>query len=167
MKSSNAVLYIGIVLFAFAVVSALALSQNKPVKPSKSGKEFKEPVNFNEKKYRDKEIMKERERQKWERFHAREQDWGDMSDPDMVQHPIDEPPRKKNRDLGEMCTYSADCHSGCCLMDRESKIRSCQPKSLLGEKCSSAQVKADLYVDACPCEAGIDFCAYPGEYCTK
>lgn len=94
MKSSSAtVLLIGLVL-AILAISALALSQQKPIKPSKSGKEFKEPVNFNEKKYRDKEIMKERERQKWERFHAREQDWGDMSDPDMVQHPIDEPPRK-------------------------------------------------------------------------
>lgn len=57
-----------------------------------------------------------------------------------------------------MCTYSRDCHSGCCQLDRSTKLRSCQPKALLGEKCSNAQVKADTYVDACPCVAGYGKC---------
>ena len=66
-----------------------------------------------------------------------------------------------------MCSYSQDCGSGCCLLDRETKIRSCQNKAVRGEKCTAAQVKGDLYVDACPCIAGDDFCAYPGEFCTN
>jgi len=100
-------------------------------------------------------------------YYARYQDWDeDWSNEDMMQHPIDESPRKSNRPLGEMCSYSTDCAAGCCLLDRETKIRSCQRKAKRGEKCTSAQVKGDLYVDACPCSSGDDFCAYPGEFCT-
>lgn len=91
----------------------------------------------------------------------------DIWDDDMMQHPIDEGPRRTHRELGEMCTYSHDCQSGCCLLERKTKIRSCQPKALLGEKCSNAQVKADTYVDACPCVAGYDHCNFPKEVCTK
>ena len=39
-------------------------------------------------------------------------------------------------------------------MDRETRLRSCQPMANWGEKCSLGQVKGDLYVDACPCQAG-------------
>lgn len=85
----------------------------------------------------------------------------------MLQHPIDEEPRRIDRALGEMCLYSSDCMSGCCMLDRETKIRSCQPKSIKGEKCTTAQIKADLYVDVCPCESGDSSCVYPGEYCAK
>ncbi|KAF7490293.1 hypothetical protein SSS_02918 [Sarcoptes scabiei] len=92
------------------------------------------------------------------------EDWGDD---DMMQHPIDEGPRRTHRELGEMCTYSRDCRSGCCQLDRESKLRSCQPKALLGEKCTNAQVKADTYVDACPCVTGYEYCEFPKEVCTK
>jgi len=101
-------------------------------------------------------------------YFARYQDWDqDWSNEDMQQHPIDEAPRKGNRQLGEMCSYSTDCGSGCCLLDRETKIRSCQKKAIRGEKCTSSQVKGDLYVDACPCSSGDDFCAFPGEFCTN
>lgn len=92
-----------------------------------------------------------------------QEDWGD----DMNQKPIDEPPRRTNRDLGEMCTYSRDCGSGCCLLERQTKVRSCQPRAVRGEKCSNAQVKADIYVDACPCLSGYNFCSFPQEICTK
>lgn len=90
--------------------------------------------------------------------------WNDV---DMLQHPIDEEPRRMDRTLGEMCLYSSDCISGCCMLDRETKIRSCQPKSIKGEKCTTAQIKADLYVDVCPCLSGDSNCIYPGEYCSK
>lgn len=89
------------------------------------------------------------------------------NDADMLQHPIDEEPRRMDRALGEMCLYSSDCVSGCCMLDRETKIRSCQPKAIQGEKCTTAQIKADLYVDVCPCESGDSNCVYPGEYCAK
>lgn len=89
------------------------------------------------------------------------------NDADMLQHPIDEEPRRMDRALGEMCLYSSDCLSGCCMLDRETKIRSCQPKAIRGEKCTTAQIKADLYVDVCPCESGDSNCVYPGEYCSK
>lgn len=89
------------------------------------------------------------------------------NDADMLQHPIDEEPRRMDRALGEMCLYSSDCISGCCMLDRETKIRSCQPKAIQGEKCTTAQIKADLYVDVCPCESGDSNCVYPGEYCSK
>lgn len=96
-----------------------------------------------------------------------------------------------NRELGEMCTYSHDCQSGCCQLERLTKIRSCQSKALLGEKCTNAQVKADTYVDACPCVSGYgkcclaqeclpmlpltdghfcsiaDYCSFPKDVCTK
>ncbi|RWS30418.1 hypothetical protein B4U80_11305 [Leptotrombidium deliense] len=89
------------------------------------------------------------------------QDWGDLdwSEEDLLQHPIDDYPRKKNRGLGHMCSFSEDCSSGCCLLNRETKIRSCQPRAIKGERCSAFQIKGDLFVDACPCEAGIDSCA--------
>lgn len=32
---------------------------------------------------------------------------------------------------------------------------------------SLKQVKGDLYVDACPCLSGIDYCSNPGEFCTN
>lgn len=89
------------------------------------------------------------------------------NDADMLQHPIDEEPRRMDRALGEMCLYSSDCISGCCMLDRETKIRSCQPKAIQGEKCTTAQIKADLYVDVCPCESGDSNCVYPGEFCAK
>lgn len=89
------------------------------------------------------------------------------NDADMLQHPIDEEPRRMDRALGEMCLYSSDCISGCCMLDRETKIRSCQPKAIQGEKCTTAQIKADLYVDVCPCESGDSNCVYPGEFCSK
>lgn len=68
-----------------------------------------------------------------------------------------------NRELGEMCTYSHDCQSGCCQLERLTKIRSCQSKALLGEKCTNAQVKADTYVDACPCVSGYGKCCLAQE----
>lgn len=91
----------------------------------------------------------------------------EMWDDDMMQHPIDEGPRRVHRDNGEVCTYSHDCASGCCQLERKTKIRSCQPMAQLNERCTNAQVKADTFVDACPCQAGYDFCSFPGEVCTK
>jgi len=99
-------------------------------------------------------------------FH-RYEDWGlDWSDADMMQHPIDEAPRRENRALGDVCSYTKDCGSGCCLMDRDTRQRSCQPMALFGEKCSLGQVKGDLYVDACPCSAGSDACSFPAGVCS-
>jgi len=103
-----------------------------------------------------------------EEDHRRYEDWGlDWSDADMMQHPIDEAPRRENRPLGDICSYSKDCGSGCCLMDRDTRQRACQPLAAWGEKCSLGQVKGDLYVDACPCATGADFCAFPAGTCSQ
>lgn len=83
----------------------------------------------------------------------------DWSAADMMQRPIDEPEsRERDRVLGSPCSYSSDCSSACCLLDRSTKIRSCQPKARMSEKCSNFQVKGDLYVDACPCVRGTNHC---------
>lgn len=111
-----------------------------------------------------KRCQKFREKEKLAKSIGINEIWNDA---DMLQHPIDEEPRRMDRALGEMCLYSSDCISGCCMLDRETKIRSCQPKSIQGEKCTTAQIKADLYVDVCPCEAGDNFCVFPGEFCSK
>lgn len=108
--------------------------------------------------------QKLREKEKQAKIGSLNDIWNDA---DMLQHPIDEEPRRMDRALGEMCLYSSDCISGCCMLDRETKIRSCQPKAIQGEKCTTAQIKADLYVDVCPCESGDSNCVYPGEYCSK
>jgi len=119
-------------------------------------------VKLTKKDYKVKEKDLKQAKARWIQVQ-RDYDWGD----DMMQKPIDEAPRRSNRELGEICTYSRDCSSGCCLMDRETKLRSCQSKSKVGQKCSSAQVKADLFVDACPCVSGYNYCSYPQEVCTK
>lgn len=108
--------------------------------------------------------QKYREKEKQNKLNSINDVW---SDADMLQHPIDEEPRRMDRALGEMCLYSSDCMSGCCMLDRETKIRSCQQKSIKGEKCTTAQIKGDLYVDVCPCESGDSNCVYPGEFCAK
>lgn len=108
--------------------------------------------------------QKYREKEKQAKLGGINDIWNDA---DMLQHPIDEEPRRMDRALGEMCLYSSDCVSGCCMLDRETKIRSCQPKAIQGEKCTTAQIKADLYVDVCPCESGDSNCVYPGEFCSK
>lgn len=108
--------------------------------------------------------QKFREKEKHAKLGSINDIWNDA---DMLQHPIDEEPRRMDRALGEMCLYSSDCMSGCCMLDRDTKIRSCQPKAIQGEKCTTAQIKADLYVDVCPCEAGDSYCVFPGEFCSK
>jgi len=115
----------------------------------------------NKKDYKFKEKDLKLAKARW--ISLQEEDWGD----DMMQKPIDEPPRRTNRELGEMCTYSRDCGSACCLLDRSTKVRSCQPRAVKGEKCSNAQIKADIYVDACPCVSGYNFCSFPSEICSK
>lgn len=72
-----------------------------------------------------------------------------------------------DRILGDICSYSRDCASGCCLMDRSTRQRTCQPLAGWGDKCSMGQVKGDLYVDACPCKAGPDVCTFPAGVCSK
>ncbi|KAI1282027.1 hypothetical protein HDE_13222 [Halotydeus destructor] len=89
----------------------------------------------------------------------------DWSAADMMQRPIDDAPRKTDRSLGDPCSYSRDCSSGCCLLDRASKSRSCQPMALFAEKCSIGQVKGDLYTDACPCASGTDHCSSSAGVC--
>lgn len=111
-----------------------------------------------------KRCQKYKEKEKHNKLNSINDIWNDA---DMLQHPIDEEPRRMDRALGDMCLYSSDCVSGCCMLDRETKIRSCQPKAIQGEKCTTAQIKADLYVDVCPCESGDSNCIYPGEYCSK
>lgn len=101
----------------------------------------------------DKDSYEKKERDKHD-FH-RYEDWGmDWSDADMMQHPIDEGPRREHRIVGDICSYSKDCESGCCLLDRTTKIRKCQPMAAWGQRCSLGQIKGDLYVDACPCLQG-------------
>jgi len=117
---------------------------------------------LSKKDYKVKEKDLKNAKARWIQVHD-DEEWGD----DMMQHPIDEPPRRRNRELGEICTYSRDCSSGCCLLDRDTKVRSCQTKAIFGEKCSAAQVKADLYVDACPCQSGENYCSFPDEVCKK
>jgi len=124
-----------------------------------AGEFHKKPNSKKDYKVKEKDLKLAKAR--W--IQIQDEDWGG----DMMQHPIDEPPRRRDRELGEMCTYSRDCTSGCCLLDRQTKVRSCQPKTVRGEKCSNAQVKADIYVDACPCLAGYDHCSYPQEVCSK
>jgi len=160
-----------LVIYFVAVIYAGEQPKNKDAYIKPNNRRPKDGYKVKEKDL----IQKDKEaKQKWiNHYHPQKElhnsqqqqsdDWGD----DMMQKPIDEPPRRTNRDLGEMCTYSRDCGSGCCLLDRDTKIRSCQPKSTLGEKCSAAQIKADLYVDFCPCQSGIDFCKFPDAFCTK
>ncbi|RWS29191.1 hypothetical protein B4U80_09499 [Leptotrombidium deliense] len=74
---------------------------------------------------------------------------------------------QRSRKIGSKCSFSSDCASGCCLLKREAKVRRCERKAVKGEKCSLAQVKADLYVDACPCVSGIDYCPLSTAICTK
>jgi len=157
------------VLATLAAVLVVVTSQEPHKKPVKSGKELKMPVNpWPEKKVRAKSSSKSHKhgqgnsQDDWADSHLQSEDWGDE---DLMQHPIDEEPRRKNRALGEICSYSSDCEAGCCLMERETKVRSCQPRALIGERCSSGQVKGDLYVDACPCAAGMDVCDFPSEIC--
>ncbi|RWS06187.1 hypothetical protein B4U79_02734 [Dinothrombium tinctorium] len=90
--------------------------------------------------------------QNWSIFKQFDIDW---SNEDYLQQAIDETPRKVDRNIGQMCSFSSDCKSGCCLLNRSTKIRSCQPKAKAGERCSGAQVKMDVYVDACPCLSGL------------
>lgn len=159
--------YVVILVMIIVCINTLNVhsADTDPTKPPSKKDAFKEQMEghntakelvMKEKKYREKE--------KQSKLSSYNDAW---SDADMMQHPIDEEPRRRNRALGEMCLYSGDCISGCCMLDRESKIRSCQPKAILGEKCTTAQIKADLYVDACPCESGDSNCVYPGEFCTK
>ncbi|XP_074593695.1 uncharacterized protein LOC141849325 [Brevipalpus obovatus] len=103
----------------------------------------------------------------WKKQYIPPQQAIDWSDPDMMQKPIDDIPRRTNRGLGEVCSYSTDCDSGCCLLNRATSIRSCQPRALRGDKCTLAQIKGDLYVDACPCLSGNDYCTYPANICRK
>lgn len=129
--------------------------------PSQNPKLLTEKCNKNGSSRR---CQKFREKEKQSKLGGMNDIWNDA---DMLQHPIDEEPRRMDRALGEMCLYSSDCISGCCMLDRETKIRSCQPKAIKGEKCTTAQIKADLYVDVCPCESGDSNCIYPGEFCAK
>lgn len=91
----------------------------------------------------------------------------DWSAAEMMQRPIDEPEiRKTDRGLGSPCSYSSDCSSSCCLLDRSTKIRSCQPKGRTSDRCSNFQVKGDLYVDACPCARGTNHCSTKTKRCS-
>ena len=129
--------------------------------PNQNAKLLTEKCNKNGSNRR---CQKYREKEKQAKIGSINDLWNDA---DMLQHPIDEETRRLDRALGEMCLYSSDCISGCCMLDRETKIRSCQPKAIQGEKCTTAQIKADLYVDVCPCESGDSNCVYPGEFCSK
>lgn len=134
---------------------------NQPTSVSNNQKLLTEKCNKNNSNRR---CQKFREKEKQAKLGSINDIWNDA---DMLQHPIDEEPRRMDRTLGEMCLYSSDCSSGCCMLDRETKIRSCQPKAIQGEKCTTAQIKGDLYVDVCPCESGDSNCVYPGEFCFK
>ena len=109
----------------------------------------------------------------------------DWSAADMMQRPIDEPESRQvsyhklafrtdfelilfqtDRVLGSPCTYSSDCSSACCLLDRYTKVRSCQPKGRMSDRCSNFQVKGDLYVDACPCARGTNHCSTKTKRCS-
>lgn len=137
-----------------------AINANAGSNSSATNKPMAEKCN----KSNSRRCLKFREKEKHAKLNSFNDIWNDA---DMLQHPIDEEPRRSDRSLGEMCLYSSDCISGCCMLDRETKIRSCQPKSIKGEKCTTAQIKADLYVDVCPCESGDSNCVYPGEFCSK
>ncbi|XP_054154806.1 uncharacterized protein LOC128953345 [Oppia nitens] len=144
MRSSITLLTIVLVCcYTYLILATSAEYDNDNNHHHRSGRKIENRKDY---KLRDKDVKQAKAR--W--ISLQEEDWGD----DMWQKPIDEPPRRTHRELGEMCTYSRDCQSGCCLLERSSKLRSCQPKSVKGEKCSNAQVKADIYVDACPCFAG-------------
>lgn len=151
--------------FVTLTSSSLLPISHKPTLSSQSTSPNNDKA-LNEKcnKSNSKRCLKFREKEKHAKLKSMNDIWNDA---DMLQHPIDEEPRRMDRALGEMCLYSADCISGCCMLDRETKIRSCQPKAMRGEKCTTAQIKADLYVDVCPCESGDSNCQYPGEFCSK
>lgn len=148
--------------FDFVTLAAPAQASNGSLSRSESPstKPLAEKCN----KSNSKRCVKFREKEKHAKLNSFNEIWNDA---DMLQHPIDEEPRRMDRTLGEMCLYSSDCISGCCMLDRDTKIRSCQPKAIKGEKCTTAQIKADLYVDVCPCESGDSNCVYPGEFCSK
>lgn len=171
---------ISLTLFLTSVVIYSEALQDTRVTPINNSTDRLDLVNFNKpagtsdhnQKLLSEKCNKNGSNRRCQKFREREKAklgsineiWNDA---DMLQHPIDEEPRRMDRALGEMCLYSSDCTSGCCMLDRETKIRSCQSKAIQGEKCTTAQIKADLYVDVCPCEAGDSFCVYPGEFCSK
>lgn len=157
-SSSNSTEKVDLVTFVTSTAQAVTPSDSNS---SQNQKLLQEKCNKNPSSNRRCQKLREKEKQK---FGSINDIWNDA---DMSQHPIDEEPRRMDRALGEMCLYSSDCVSGCCMLDRETKIRSCQPKAIQGDKCTTAQIKADLYVDVCPCESGDSFCVYPGEYCSK
>jgi hypothetical protein len=168
LKSATLIIFVGSFV---AVGSAILQDRNSTDKvdlvtftPGNAAQNSKMLADKCNKNGSSRRCQKYREKEKQSKMGSINDIWNDV---DMLQHPIDEEPRRMDRALGEMCLYSSDCISGCCMLDRETKIRSCQPKSIKGEKCTTAQIKADLYVDVCPCESGDSNCVYPGEFCAK
>nr|XP_015929360.1 U-scoloptoxin(18)-Er1a isoform X2 [Parasteatoda tepidariorum] len=66
--------------------------------------------------------------------------------------------KQTDRENGDPCQFSFDCHSGCCLQERNGKRR-CSRKTKKDERCSVSQVKLDLYMEFCPCEKGNKYCS--------
>ncbi|KFM62831.1 hypothetical protein X975_11974, partial [Stegodyphus mimosarum] len=79
---------------------------------------------------------------------------------DLVQKPIfyAGEVRSTDRDLGDPCSFSFECDSGCCLQEENGKRR-CSRKMKKDERCSVSQVKLDLYRHYCPCEKGNKYCS--------
>ncbi|KAF8790397.1 hypothetical protein HNY73_005421 [Argiope bruennichi] len=65
---------------------------------------------------------------------------------------------KTGLEIGDPCSFSYNCLSGCCLKDKNGKTR-CRRKSRKEERCSVGQIKLDMYMDYCPCEMGNKFCS--------
>ncbi|GBM41527.1 hypothetical protein AVEN_32331-1 [Araneus ventricosus] len=66
--------------------------------------------------------------------------------------------RSTGLEIGDPCSFSYNCLSGCCLKDKNGKTR-CRRKSRKEERCSVGQIKLDMYMDYCPCEMGNKFCS--------
>ncbi|GIX93314.1 uncharacterized protein CDAR_287891 [Caerostris darwini] len=79
---------------------------------------------------------------------------------EMVQKPIFYFGEMRSTDLeiGDPCSFSFNCLSGCCLKEKNGKTR-CRRKQRKEERCSVGQIKLDMYMDYCPCELGNKFCS--------
>ncbi|GFY08096.1 uncharacterized protein TNCV_1355121 [Trichonephila clavipes] len=66
--------------------------------------------------------------------------------------------RTTGLEIGDPCSFSFNCLSGCCLKEKNGKTR-CRRKTRKDERCSVGQIKLDMYMDSCPCEQGNKFCS--------
>uniref|UniRef100_A0A0K8RM89 Putative ixodegrin protein n=1 Tax=Ixodes ricinus TaxID=34613 RepID=A0A0K8RM89_IXORI len=76
---------------------------------------------------------------------------------DMGQYPVlpDGPKRKPPGKLGDWCAPYRLCGPGLCCLKFRNGSKICQPEAKLGEACSDAPIKGQIYPRHCPCLTGM------------